>query len=90
MQVLVLSFVFDLPNIFVRSYLDTEEGMAQEIHITNTGSPDVLPLREVYAAAEAGILTADIWKTYLLTQAPDAHQSLESRTAMGPTVLRPE
>ncbi|TVU91933.1 hypothetical protein [Vreelandella titanicae] len=64
--------------------------MAQEIHITNTGSPDLLPLREVYVAAVAGILTADIWKTYPLTQVANAYQALESRTAMGPTVLRPE
>ncbi|PCF97573.1 zinc-binding dehydrogenase [Vreelandella nigrificans] len=64
--------------------------MTHEIHITKTGSPDVLSLREVYAAAEAGILAADIWKTYPLTQVADAHQTLESRTAMGPNVLRPE
>lgn len=64
--------------------------MAHEIHITSTGSPDVLQLREIYAAAEAGILVVDIWKTYLLTQVPDAHQALESRKAMDPTVLRPE
>ncbi|WP_148255494.1 hypothetical protein [Aidingimonas lacisalsi] len=64
--------------------------MAHEIHITKTGSPDVLPPREVYAAAEAGILAVDIWKPYPLTQVPDAQQALESRTAMGPIVLRPE
>lgn len=45
---------------------------------------------EVYAAVEAGIIAADIWKTYPLTQVADAHRALESRKAMGPIVVKPD
>lgn len=62
-----LSLRFD--EYFIKLYFDTEEGMAHEIHITKTGSPDVLQLREVsrskLAQGDAWIAQESIGVNYL-------------------------
>lgn len=45
--------------------------------------------REVLAALQSGIIRADVWKTYPLAQAAQAHADLESGRSSGTIVLIP-
>lgn len=44
---------------------------------------------EVFAALEAGIIHADVWKRYPLAAAADAHADLEARRSSGSLLLLP-
>ena len=59
---------------------------------SSDNSPEMNEYRErvadVYAAVAQGIISPQIWQSYPLERASEAHVALESGSSSGPIVLR--